>query len=104
MTSDHRTSVWYRTSPKVFILILIVALGIGYIGKITNTSTKGYAIRDLEVKVKQLQQEEQQLSVEIAQYSSMQTVRKRVEQLGMEQTDAKEVEYVKSVEAAVARR
>lgn len=104
MTGDHRTSPWHRTSSKLFMLALIAALGIGYIGKITNTSTKGYAIRDLEVKVKQLQQEEQLLSVEIARYSSMQTVRKRVEQLGMEQTTAKEVEYVKSVEAAVARR
>lgn len=102
MTSEYRKSVWQRTTPKFFILALIVALGVGYIGKTNNTSTKGYAIRDLEVKVKQLQQEEQRLSVEIAKYSAMQTVRKRVEQLGMEQT--KEVEYVKSVEAAVARR
>lgn len=104
MTSDHCKPVWQRTTPKFCMLALIVALGVGYIGKMTNTSTKGYAIRDLEVKVKQLQQEDQQLSVEIAKYSSMQTVRKRVEYLGMEQTDAKEVEYVKSVEAAVARR
>ena len=91
-----------RTSLKVCTLVLIVFLGVGYIGKINNTSTRGYAIRDLETKVRQLQQEDQQLSVEIAQYSSMQTVRKRVEQLGMEQT--KEVEYVKAIEGAVARR
>lgn len=91
-----------RTPLKIGMLALILFLGVGYIGKINNTSTKGYAIRDLEMEVKQLQQEDQQLSVEIARYSSMQTVRKRVEQLGMEQT--KEVEYVKSVEAAVARR
>ena len=87
---------------KMFMLVLIVGLGVGYIGKTNNTSTKGYAIRDLEVKVKQLQQEDQQLSVEIAKYSSMQTVRKRVEQLGMEQT--KDAEYMKSAEATVARR
>ena len=91
-----------RTSLKMLMLVLIVGLGVGYIGKTNNTSTKGYAIRDLEVKVKQLQQEDQQLSVEIAKYSSMQTVRKRVEQLGMEQT--KDAEYMKSAEATVARR
>lgn len=91
-----------NVSLKMFMLVLIVGLGVGYIGKTNNTSTKGYAIRDLEVKVKQLEQEEQQLSVEIAKYSAMQTVRKRLEPLGMEPT--KDVEYMKPVEASVARR
>jgi cell division protein FtsL len=87
---------------KSILVVFVVVIGVGYIGKINNTSTKGYVIQDLEERVKELQKENQRLSVEAAEHSSMQNVKKRVDQIGMEQ--AEDVQYLTPVGSVVARR
>jgi len=87
---------------KIIVVVIVIGLFVGYIGKVNVTSTKGYAIRDLELQVKNLEHETQQLDIELAQNSSMQTLKQRVDHMGMEQ--AENVEYLMPLGTAVARR
>lgn len=86
------------------MIFLLVGFGAGYVYKTNDTSTKGYAIADLEVEVRELQRENQRLSVQAAEYSAMHAVKKRVEAIGMRAPGKGDVEYVKPVEGTVARR
>lgn len=89
---------------KVTMVVFLIVLGTSYVYKINDTSTKGYLIHDLETKVKELQRENQRLSIQAAEHSAMHTVKKRVEALGMQEPAKGEVEYVKKTDGAVAKR
>ncbi len=87
---------------KVFMMLLIVFFSASYLYKINNTSTTGYVIQDLDVKVRDLERENQRLSLEVAKYSSMHTIKKRIGELGL--TEAKDVEYLTAGGSVVAKR
>lgn len=86
----------------MLMVVLIAVLGVGYIDMISDTATKGYVIADLEDTLHDLQKENQLLSIEVAEYSSMGRVRDRLQKLGM--TSADDVEYLTPVGSVATRR
>jgi len=87
---------------KALMVLAIVIFSGSYLYKINNTSTTGYVIQDLDVKVRDLERENQRLSLEVAKYSSMHTIKKRIGELGL--TEAKDVEYLTAGGSVVAKR
>ncbi len=87
---------------KALMVVAIVIFSGSYLYKINNTSTTGYVIQDLDLKVRDLERENQRLSLEVARYSSMNTIKKRIGELGL--TEAKDVEYLTAGGSVVAKR
>ncbi len=90
------------TSCRCVMLGMVVLFGFLYILETNAVSTKGYEISDLERQVESLQQEQQRVAVQIAQYQSMKSIEERM--VGMNLVAAADVQYVNVVGTAVARR
>lgn len=92
----------HSAAVRLFLLMFVLLGAVGYIGVVSKTATTGYLISDLEAQTKELERENQQLEIAVAEYTSMQTIKKRLQRLGMEQSG--DVQYLTPVGSAVARR
>ena len=71
------------TMLNLVVLSLLLVTGVGYLVQVNSTLTKGYAIRDLETKISQLQAQGSELKLSALELESMQNVQAKVDQLGM---------------------
>ncbi len=89
-------------SFRAGLIVFIVFFGISYVLQTTAVSTKGYIISDLERTVRDLKHETKQLEVDIAGYTSMQSIQARLSEIDLVVADS--VDYITPVGTAVARR
>lgn len=98
----RQVNFWDSIYFRLGVFFLLIATATLFFGKINSVSVKGYAVKELEDKNRTLQREYQRLELEIARASSMGALAERVGKLGF--VDADEIEFVKSVDTAVAQR
>ncbi len=103
----HGLKFWYQKfsgskTVRIALCSVIIALGIGYSVVISNVSTKGYELTDVERQITQLREENQKLRLSVAEFRSLSTVQKRMQALGMVPVD--EVTYVAVGGSSVAAR
>ena len=92
----------FRTATRAGLGVLVVVFGLLYLVEINSISTKGYDINDLEKNVRLLERENEKLEVEIASFSSMNSIQTRLQ--GMNFVPADDIKYVSVQNGAVARR
>ena len=83
------------------LFIVIVALATAYVLQISSVTKQGYAMRDLEMSVDELQLQSEQLEVAVASAKSLDAVTDRMQILGF--VEPTQIVYV-SPSNGVARR
>ncbi len=86
---------------NIFLVVSIVAIGLGYLVQINDLATIGYQINDLQDKISMLKQEKSDLELEALSLQSIGKVQEKVDGLGM--VMANEAEYLKPTPVAFAR-
>lgn len=87
---------------RVFLLVFILFFGLLHVINLSNMSTKGYDMTELQKTITALERENQKLDFKIAKFSSMQSIQERLSGIGM--VAAENVEYATIMSSAVARR
>jgi hypothetical protein len=70
---------------RIVLLVLLIVCSVLYIIKTSSAAVSGYQIHQLEKQVSALTAEEQQLSSEVAEYSSLTSIEKRLAEVEMTQ-------------------
>lgn len=78
------------------------ALAVFYVIELNSLSRRGFEVRAFEQRIQNLQQEQQKLSLRLAELQSMTRMEERVQSLGLVPAD--QVQYLKIGGAPVARR
>lgn len=86
-------------TARIVLSLVVVFCGVGYIFQVSSTAVSGYEINGLQNQSDDLKKEIQKLQVEIADYSSLNSVQKRATNLGM--VAMGDIKY-KTVESNVA--
>lgn len=89
-----------QRSKILIVMGLIFVMGIGYLWQVNGLATKGYQIKDLEVKASALRQENKKIELEITELRSTARLNSEVEKLGLVQVAR--VEYLTSTGTSVA--
>lgn len=89
---------WFKTG----VISMIVLFGLSFVVQTNSLSTKGYAISSLEKKVTELENQNRQLEVQIAQYQSMHSIKERIK--GSNLVAVGTPEYVDAPSMAIAQR
>ena len=102
--SAYRTRTTYRFSHAIrgALLVTIALLAVAYVIELNLISRRGFQVRTLEQRVKQLQQEQQTLTLRLAELQSLTSTEDRIASLGLVPADT--IEYVSIGGASVARR
>ena len=88
---------------RVILTLLVLVLGVAYIGQTSSLSTSGYEIQHLEHRITVLNNDLQRLSTEVAAAQSMTSIQKRLPTIQM--VAVTDVKYLKiNSEVAVAKR
>lgn len=87
---------------RVGLIVVVATFGMVYVVQTSAMSTKGYDINTLQKIVRGLEQENQLLEVDIAQYRSMQYIQSQLQ--GMNLVAADTVTYITPAGTTVARR
>ena len=82
--------------------VLIFSLGVGYLIQANGLATKGYQIKELEVKIEDLKQVKADLELEALSLQSMGSVKEKVAGLGM--VEIGETNYVNTASAVALRQ
>jgi len=90
------------TTWRILLIALVVVLSVLYVFTTTATSTRGFVMNELEQKITQLEQENQQLQVQIAEQRSLGRIQEKLKETTLVKTTS--VEYISSLGATVARR
>ena len=83
------------------LLLFIVALAVVYVLQISSATMQGYALRDLEVSVGELQVQSEELQMAVTSAKSLVAVTQRMQILGF--VEPAQVVYV-NVSSGVAKR
>ncbi len=73
-------------NPRVLSVLTagcMIAFGVLYVGQVNAAATRGYAIRDLQVRNVELRHERDRLDMQIAKLRSVQSVKTREAFLGL---------------------
>lgn len=92
----------FSTTCKLCLSLFVVVLGVLYLVKTSSTSAVGFELTDLRKQAQTLEQENERLELEVANYSSMESIQQRLK--GMDLVADGEVKYIIPVGSAVARR
>lgn len=92
--SEHRT-----LRLNLVLLVLIVLIGVGYLLQINSLGTRGYQIRQLEVKLKQLEAEHKNLEVQASSLQSINRIEQEAKKLNFVPTG--NVTYIKDGDFAL---
>ena len=87
---------------RVCLFVFVVVFGVLHIINLSTMSTKGYDMTKLQKQITSLERENQKLEFKIAKYSSMQSIKERLDNMDMVVAD--NVEYATVMGTAVARR
>jgi len=71
-------------STKIIGVVLIALLSLFYLGQTIQSSTKGYAVQNLEDRKETLEATKDELSVEATRLKSLQEVESKAEELNLE--------------------
>ncbi|MBI4993059.1 MAG: hypothetical protein HZC26_02905 [Candidatus Magasanikbacteria bacterium] len=94
---------WFLSATCRFVFgSLVVVFGVMYVAQTNAISTKGYTMNDIEKQIQALEQENQKLEFEIANYRSMQSIQSRLTNLDL--VASENIKYVTLTGSAVARR
>lgn len=89
-------------AAKVFFLIFVALLsGMLYLSQVNNIATKGFEIRELENKIRDLEKEEKKLQIKEVELKSMDNIEKSLEELNL--VNSTNVSYVE-VDGPVAMK
>lgn len=87
---------------RLVAVFAMVILGVLYVAQTSAVSTRGYEISDLQKTVQNLQRDNQKLQLQIADYSSMQSIKTRLQTMNL--VAVTNLQYVTPVGTAMARR
>lgn len=82
------------------LLAITVVLGVLYIWQVNMSATRGFALRDLEQDIEELQLQNDRYHMEVAHLQSIDSVTTRMKMLGL--TPVQNVEYVTPGSGSVA--
>lgn len=86
---------WQRiadhTAFRVVLGVFVLSLGFWYVGQTNALSAKGFALRDLEKQLSDLQNENRRLDVELAEQQSLRNLETRLQEVHL--VPVGEVEY-----------
>lgn len=85
---------------KISLFTVTAVLGVLYIWQVNVSATQGFAMRDLEEAIDDLQLENERYGMEVARLQSIDSVTARVQMLGL--TKVEQVEYLTIGEPTVA--
>lgn len=88
-------------SVNIVMGVMIVVLGVGYLVQINGLVTKGYQISELEGQIADLTEQNADLELESLSLQSMDSVKDKVDSLGL--VAVGDVEYLNPTPVAVAR-
>lgn len=98
-----RLPVWLTCkTTRIILLSAIIIFGSAYIIKTAATAASGYQIYDLENKTQALEAEIKKLEIEIADYSSMSSIQRRLPGDGL--VVVGQWQYYSPEDKAVAKR
>lgn len=100
-----KRSIWQwvqgqRLLLNVGMFILLVGLGIGYLLQINTTATSGFAVKDLTTELREIQDGQQKLQLQIADLQSLQKIQASTERLQL--VAQTRLEFVNPAAGAVA--
>jgi cell division protein FtsL len=79
----------YLSTPlRILVLAALVTVGIAYVWQISQVSTQGYYLKDLERQVSILEKQNERLSFEMAELNSMARIETAAKTLGMVKSDS----------------
>ena len=77
---------------RLAVVLVLIGVSLGYVVQISQTAVSGYEIHSLEKEVSALNRDTQDLSVKVAEYSSLNSIRQRLSDIRM--VPAKNVNYI----------
>jgi len=86
---------------NIVIIGLVIFSSAAYLIQVNSLATKGYQIRELEIKISQLEKEGSALELEALNLQSIDNIKSKVSHLNM--VDIDKVEYLVSTPVAFAR-
>lgn len=89
---------WFKSG----VISMVVLFGLSFVVQTNSLSTKGYAISSLEGKITELENQNRQLDVQIAQYQSMHSIKERIKRSNLVAVGTPE--YVDAPVMAIAQR
>lgn len=86
---------------RVLLITVTLMLSALYIWQVSVSSTRGYAVRDLQDQVEQLHRDDERLKMDVAKLQSVDSVTTRMQMLGLVKID--QVKYLNG-DSSVAMR
>ena len=77
---------------RVGLFVATIALAVIYIWQVNHAATAGYAMRDLESSIHELELAQERLDLQVAELQSVASVSNRVQMLGL--TEVAAVKYL----------
>lgn len=99
---EKMRKVFFSTSFRLSLVVFTLIFGLLYLYQTNSVSTKGYKIYEVEKQIKELENENRRLNVEIAKIQSIQNLQERAKQSGLVAVD--KIDYLTNVGSAVAMR
>ena len=86
--NKNQKNSYLSTPLRILVLAALVAVGIDYVWQISQVSTQGYNLKDLERQVSILEKQNEKLSFEMAELNSMARIESAAKSLGMVKSDS----------------
>lgn len=71
-------------SLRFITIIMFTAVALFYLAQSTQSATKRYTVRELEIKKEDMQKDKDRLSIEVTRLQSLQEIQGSVEKLGLQ--------------------
>lgn len=88
------------TALNVIVIVLLIILGTAYLVQINQTATSGFAVKDMNQKISQLEEQHQKLELEIADLQSLQNIQSASDRLQL--VSHTKLDYIQPTDGAVA--
>jgi len=99
--SRQRTwQLWDLRSLNVLIMAVTVAMFVGYLAMNNQAAANGFAIKDIEKKIADMQEQRRQLDLDVLGRQAMSNVDSQVKNLGF--VPVQNVDFLTAVGGAVA--
>jgi len=86
--NKNQKNSYLSTPLRILVLAALVTVGIAYVWQISQVSTQGYYLKDLERQVSILEKQNEKLSFEMAELNSMARIESAAKTLGMVKSDS----------------
>lgn len=98
MATQCNQSMMFRFT----VFVAIAVFGAGYITAMSNVSTKGYEMREVEREIAEHKEANQRLRLEIAQHRSLGSIQSRIATIGLVPVEG--ITYISLEGSSVAQR